>query len=65
METMNKRCFSKQPNIIPRIKCDCGRYNNKPSKRAEVFATCRWCGVLISKKEDFKNKLLKEMKELK
>ena len=52
-----------QPNLIPRIECACGRYNNKPSKRAEKYATCKWCGRLLIEKENFKNELLKRLKE--
>lgn len=52
------------PNVhYERVKCRCGRMNNKPSKKKEAVARCRWCGLLINDKMRFKNILTKKLKE--
>jgi len=50
-----------QVHLIPRVSCECGWMNNKPSKRAEPYARCSNCGTIINKKYRFFNELKKSM----
>ena len=48
-----------QPELIPRIACTCGMYNNKPSKKTARRVFCKKCGKLVDPRERF----LKEMRD--
>ena len=52
-----------QPELIPRMKCTCGRFNNKPSKKTEASATCKNCGELVDPRERFKRNFRRAMWE--
>lgn len=49
-------------SLIPRIVCECGWYNNQPSKAREDFARCKKCGRLLSDKARFKATMYKMLK---
>ena len=46
-----------QPEMIPRIECECGWFNNTPSKKKAPYYACKKCGRLVDEKERFKRKL--------
>lgn len=43
--------------LIPRIKCECGWYNNKPAKENEKHARCSKCGKNTIKEYRKENRL--------
>ena len=42
--------------LIPRIKCECGWYNDRPPKKLEQTETCKNCGKVIIKEYRTVNK---------
>ena len=54
-----------EPPLIPRVKCSCGWYNNKPLFKNEDKAVCRKCGKLVNEKERFKREFANFIKKRK
>ena len=57
--------------LIPRIKCECGWYNNRPAKQNEKYARCSKCGKplfeeyrTVNKKREFEFELHKALFKL-
>lgn len=52
-----------QPELIERVECSCGWYNNKPSKKNAPYLACKKCGKLVDDKERFKRNLRRKLWE--